>query len=109
MHPLQMTADELAVRRLALAGYLIREKSLFYVANDDFDRGLELARIGDSYGPQDDYWFLISYDWPHSVDEVFCPECRQAEVAFGDVCPSCSVQITGETRGEMASDAARGK
>lgn len=90
-----------AQRDLALRGYLIHDGKVWWIANDDYEQGLEEVFIGEADGTAEDvFQALNSLDWPRV--QQYCLMCEDAEAPLGGFCQSCSQVIADEARGEAA-------
>ena len=107
---MSIASEKIALHKLALRGYRIHHGAVWYIADDDPDRGLDEIWIGDWQGSAEDaYLTLMEHEWPVHMNQVFCRECHEGEVYFGELCAACNRRLTVETRGDLILDVRRGK
>lgn len=96
-----------ALRDLALRGYLIHDGQVWWIADDDIDKGLEEVLIGPaSDNAEDTFADLELAGWPRT-STVYCPHCHDVEVTLGELCPTCLAEFNRETAGEAQFEAGR--
>jgi hypothetical protein len=95
-----------ALRDLALRGYLIHDGQVWWIADDDTDKGLEEVLIGPAgTNPEDTYWMLAMQGWP-TTGSVLCQMCHDAESDLGGFCGACQKIVNEEARGEAERELA---
>jgi hypothetical protein len=96
-----------ALRDLALRGYLIHDGQVWWIADDDIDKGLEEVLIGPASGSAEDtFWDLEAAGWPRD-SHISCPKCHDVEVVLGEFCRTCLAEFNRETAGEAQFEARR--